>query len=355
MSVEHPAWAHQFRYVIQELEERGHTVKVLAINKDRDLELLDIFNIKYEVISDTSGRTIIDKGIIFLKTTWQIFWISRKFKPDIFIGRASPMLSINNFLFRKTHIIFEDSEPSTFCLFVAKLFTDVIFTTASFTKDLGKKQRRISAYKELFYLHPNYFTPDPGVLSELQLTPEDKFVILRFVAWEAHHDIGQKGLSLDEKRRMVAELKKYGRVFISSESPLPEEFERYRITISLEKIHDLLYYATLLLGDSQTMTTEAAILGTPAIRCNSFVGPNDMGNFTELEKEYDLIYSFEEPDRAIKKALELLEQHDLKEQWAKKRERLLADKIDVTHFMIDFIENYPQSFDRYKKGSWIPL
>ena len=51
------------------------------------------------------------------------------------------------------------------------------------------------------------------------------------------------------------------------------------------------------------------------------------------------------------KALELIQQPDLKEKWAKKRQRLLADKIDVTQFMVDFIEHYPQSFYRYKEES----
>ena len=97
------------------------------------------------------------------------------------------------------------------------------------------------------------------------------------------------------------------------------------------------------------MTTEAAILGTPAVRCNSFVGPKDMGNFIELEQKYDSIYSYQDSRQAIQKAVELIQQPDLKKQWAKKRQKLLADKIDVTHFMVDFIENYPDSFKVYKE------
>jgi len=216
---------------------------------------------------------------------------------------------------------------------------------------LGKKHIRFAGYKELAYLHPNRFTPDPSIYEELGIDKGDKYVILRFNAFDAVHDIGRKGFSLQDKRRLVEALGKYARVFITSESPLSGEFEQYRITTPPEKIHDLLYYATLLIGDTQTMTTEAAVLGTPAIRCNSFVGPNDMGNFIELENKYDLIYSFREPDKAIQKALELLQQAGLKEKWAKKHQRLLSDKIDVTGFMVDFIENYPQSFYKYRERS----
>jgi predicted glycosyltransferase len=45
------------------------------------------------------------------------------------------------------------------------------------------------------------------------------------------------------------------------------------------------------------MTTEAAVLGTPAIRCNSFVGKRDMGNFIELEKKYGLIFNFDSVEK----------------------------------------------------------
>jgi len=94
ISIEHPAWAHQFKYIIKELQNKGHEVKVLAINKDRDLELLDAFNIDYEIISNYSGKNFFEKCFIFLNTTLNIFLICRKFKPNIFIGRASPMMAI---------------------------------------------------------------------------------------------------------------------------------------------------------------------------------------------------------------------------------------------------------------------
>ena len=99
------------------------------------------------------------------------------------------------------------------------------------------------------------------------------------------------------------------------------------------------------------MTTEASILGTPAIRCNSFVGKNDMGNFNEIEKKYGLIFNYDDPDKAIDKAVELVQKPNLEEEWKKKREKLLKEKIDVTSFMVWFFENYPASFWKLKKNS----
>jgi predicted glycosyltransferase len=185
----------------------------------------------------------------------------------------------------------------------------------------------------------------------LKLKPGEKYVILRFNVFDAIHDIGKHGFSVSDQFSLVKELEKYARVFISPERVLPAELEKYVLPISSDRIHHALFYAQLLVTDTQTMTTEAAVLGTPAVRCNNFVGPNDMGNFVELEQKYDLIYSFPQSGQAIQKALELIQRPDLKAQWEQKRQKLLKDKIDVTRFMVDIIENYPASLEKYKKKS----
>jgi predicted glycosyltransferase len=115
-------------------------------------------------------------------------------------------------------------------------------------------------------------------------------------------------------------------------------------------MHDALFYATLFVSDTQTSTTEAACLGTPAIRCNSFVGSSDMSNFKELEEKYRLIFNYRDSDMAIDKAVELLNMEDLKNNWHLKRDVLLKDKIDVTAFMTWLIENYPQSVVQIKQN-----
>lgn len=347
LSVEHPAWVHQFKYVIENLKRQGHEVKVVAIKKDVTIDLLNAYNIPYELISDSSGKGILEKGLIFLRTTWEIFKICTGNKPDIFIGRASPMMAINSFLFRKPHIVFEDSEPSRFCLWICKLLSDTIITPTCFTRNLGKKQIRINANKELFYLNPKYFHPDPRVLDRMGLKYGDKYIILRFVAWNAHHDVGQHGIR--NKIDIVRKIEEFGRVYITSEDTLSGELKKFQIPLPPEEIHNILYFATLFLSDSQTMTTEAALLGTPAVRCNSFVGEYDMGNFLELERKYGLIFNCRSEVDALEVALKILKEPDVKKEWVKKREHLMKEKIDVTAFMVWFIENYPQSFAEMKE------
>ena len=134
-----------------------------------------------------------------------------------------------------------------------------------------------------------------------------------------------------------------GKVFITTERNIDDEFKPYQLTVSPDKAHSLMYYAKMFVGDRQTMTSEAAVLGTPAVKCNSFAGRLAVPN--ELEQKYGLCYSFlpEQQEAFFAKIEELLAMPDLKGEWQLRRQHLLSDKIDYTSFLVWFIENYPQS------------
>jgi len=269
----------------------------------------------------------------------------KNFKPDFFLGFGSIRAAHVSRIMRKPCVALDDTEHAKWEHMLYVPFTDSILTPSCFTKDFGKKQIRYNGYTELAYLHPNRFTPDPAVLNEIGLTKDDPFFVIRFVSWNASHDVGAHGLTLDTKRKAIHEFEKYGRVIITSEKPLPEEFEKYRIAVSPEKMHDLLYYATLLYGESATMASECAVLGTHAIFCD-FAG---RGYTDEEERKYHLVYNFkldnESQERSIEKAVELVQNPRLKEIAREKQAILLKEKIDVTAFIVWFIEHFPEAAD----------
>ena len=112
-------------------------------------------------------------------------------------------------------------------------------------------------------------------------------------------------------------------------------------------MHDLLNYAAMYIGEGSTMATEAAVLGTPSLYISTL--SKYLGYCIELEEQYGLLYRFLKAEDAVRTAEELIQQPNLKEQWSMKRQKLLEDKIDVAEFMTDFVENYPESFQRYQK------
>lgn len=135
-------------------------------------------------------------------------------------------------------------------------------------------------------------------------------------------------------------LEKYGRVLITSEGVLPDELKPYQISVLPEKLHDLLYYATLYVGEGGTTASEAATLGTHAIHISTT--GKYCGIFSDLNR-YGLLWTSESDEDTIEKAIELLQDPDLKDLGQKKRNRLVDEKIDVTAFMVWFVDHYPES------------
>jgi predicted glycosyltransferase len=342
----HPAHVHLFKNMIWNLEGDGHEVKITAIDKEIALYLLNAYGFKYDNLGKHSKK-LLKKLLGFIARDYRLYQVAKNFKPDVFISHGSMFAAHVAKLFRKPHISLEDTEHSTEQYRLYAPFTDVILTSSCFKRDLGKKQVRYNGYHELAYLHPNYFTPDPSVLDYLGLSEDDKFVILRFVSWGASHDIGQHGIQ--NKIELAWELEKYGGVFITSEGRLDKELEKYKIKVSPEKLHDLLYYASLYVGDGGTTASEAAVLGTPAVFISTIVS-----GYLYNEEKYGLVHVFSDPKtgegEGIKRALELLKDNNLKDDARGRRKKLLKDKIDVTAFMCWFIENYPESFKEMKEN-----
>ena len=346
----HPAHVHLFKNFIWEMEKRGHEVLITARDKEILLDLLNVYGFECITIS-REGKNLSGLAIELLKRDYKLFKLARSYKPDILIGMSSENLSHVGKLLRIPSVMFTDTEHAKLTNLVTFPFSDVICTPSCFNRDLGKKQIRYNGYHELAYLHPNYFTPNPAVLDEIGLSKDDAFIILRLVSWRAGHDVGQHGIK--NKIELVRELEKYGRVFITSEGQLPKELEKYKIKISPEKLHDLLYYATLYIGEGATTASECAVLGTHAIYVNTL----RLGYTDEEEEKYNLVYNFSDgktmEKQAFDKALELLGNNNLRNEGKRKREKLLNDKIDVTAFMVKFVENYPESFKEMKENQRI--
>lgn len=334
----HPKHVYMFKNFITEMERRGHEIKILAIEKEITESLLKQFNMPYTLIGKNPPR-VYKKILSVPKWEYLTLKIAREFNPDIFLGQALPHFAHVSAILNRPYIIFEDTEIATVVQKACFPFADAIVTPSSYKVDLGSKQVRFNGHYELAYLHPNYFTPDPAVLNDMGLNEDDVFIILRFISWSAIHDIGHRGLK--NKNEIVSQLNKYGHVIISSEGKLENSLEKYKLKISPEKLHDLLYYASLYVGDGGTTASEAATLGTHAILTD--ITAKYCGVFDVLN-EYGLLWTFDDDAGAIDKTAEVLQKCNLKEEGKAKKEKLLKDKIDVTAFMIWFVENYPRSF-----------
>jgi predicted glycosyltransferase len=348
IDIGHPAHVHYFKNLANILKSSGHKVFITVKNLSSAKALLDIYGFDYFVLPEKSDSLIM-KAFNQVKYDWFLLRICRKYKIDLAIGVSITITHLTKIAKIKS-IVFDDDDDDVQPLFVKWGHP---FATELLSPDVlrGKQKRRdvvyYPGYHELAYLHPNRFNPDENVLTELGINKSDIFFILRFNAFKAHHDNGVKGLSVGQKRKLVEFLSKKGKVFITCEREMSSEFKPYKISVSSDKIHSLMYYATMFIGDSQTMASEAAVMGTPSIRCNSFVGR--ISCLEEEEFKYGLTYGFmpDQFDSLLKQVDELLSTPNLKLKWEGKRDIMLRDKIDVTSFWLWFIENYPESKENY--------
>lgn len=348
IDIGHPAHVHLFKGTIRDLVKEGHEILIVTRNKDITVDLLEKNGFDYINLGEHK-TSMAGKALALLELDFRIFFIAKKFRPDLLLALASPYLAHVSKVIRKPYISFLDTEDADMVIRLTAPFTDAICTPSCFLRDLGIRQVRYDGYKELAYLHPEEFQPDPSVLEELNLTADDRFIIVRFISWAASHDVGLKGIK--NPVEVVKTLEKYGTVFISSEKPPEPELEKNVLHISSEKFHSLLSYASLYIGEGGTITTEAALLGTPAIHIEANskgeATGNTSGNFREIRDKYGLMYFFPDQDAALEKAIQILENTESKKEWQEKRERLLADKINVSAWMTDFISDYPDSFQKY--------
>ena len=354
IDINHPAHVQLLRNLYNTLVGNGHTVYVLVKDIPSAKKLMDMYHIPYQQIGEKNDKLFI-KGLEQIIYDLKIWWFAMRHKIDIGIGSSINLAHVSRFC-RMKSIILDDDDDEVEPLFAkyAHPFASVVLSPDGTPRKV-KSVVYYPAYHELAYLHPNRFTPDRSVLNEAGVKYEilidgtvkllEPYFILRFNAFKAHHDVGVVGLTIENKRRLVNMLSKIGKVFITTERNIDEEFLPYQLKISPEKAHSLIYYATMLIGDSQTMTSEAAVLGTPAIRCNTFVGR--IHYLEEEEHKYGLTYGFrpEQSDAMFAKIEELLAMGtaNLKAEWTIRRQKILDDKIDYTAFLTWFIENYPSS------------
>ncbi len=335
IDIGHPAHVHLFKNFAKYMILRGDEVLFTCRDKEFEISLLEHYGFEYKSFGRKFNST---KGKIFglLKFGLQEIAIAIKFKPNLFLSAGSMYSAHASSVLRKPHFTFEDTfnmeQVRLYLPFTQKVFVSKIPEGINIDRD---KIVQYDGYHELAYLHPNWFKSDDSIYKDLKIDKGDKYVIIRFVSWNASHDIGQSGISFDDKRKLIEKLSEYAKIFITSEGELPEEWKKYQLTIEPYKIHNLMANATLFVGEGATMASECAMLGTPAIYINSI----EAETIKEQER-YSLLYHYKSGKIAIDKAIELSKIPSLEEKFKKKREKMLSEKIDVTQFLIDYVTEY---------------
>lgn len=336
--ISHPAHVHFFRKAIERFERGGDTVKVISRDKDITLELLDAYRIPHTTLSAAPrSKNVLSFAWEMLVHCSRLIRVARRFRPDVMLQIAGMFIAPVGKLLGVPTVVFYDTEFARLSNAVSYPFLTRLCTPECYEGDIGERQVRYPGYHELAYLHPDEFTPDEGVLRGYGLDAQTKYFLLRFVGMAALHDYDEEGFSLEDKRKLVETLAPHGRVFISSEAPLPDDLRQYASPFRFEDIHHLLAFAALVAGESATMASEAAVLGVPAL----FISKAGRGYTNEQERKFGLAFNFKpgERDRYLETVDRLapLPLEEIRRQFGGKRQKLLAERINTTEWLVDFV------------------
>ncbi len=348
-----PAQAYFYKNIIKETHKHGHDVSILARDYGETRFLLSSFGLNHYIYSSPPKSKFL-KIINTLKDIIKYHQYIRKIKPDYIVGGGVVDGTVSK-LTKTPCIGFNDGEPNVnfFYFIQMKLIkylglASVIITPSNYQANLGQKHIKINSFKELAYLHPEYYVPDDDILKTIGVKQGEEFVVIRLNAFDSVHDVGYKSMTNTNLVDLISELEKKVKVFISTEKSLPDNFDKYILNIPKNKIHDVLYYAKLLITQTGTMATEAAILGTPTI----VVHPKSRvyGYFVEMHDSYHMNYLFKQYEPQIKQiALNIANQTNIKCKYKEKSLKIINDKINMTEFMVWFINNYPESYNIMKE------
>jgi predicted glycosyltransferase len=347
IDIGHPAHVHYFKNFIHLMKDEGHEIFVSARDRYPVKELLEAYNIKF--YNRGKGRnSMLGKLMYMLYADFMLFTKALKFKPDLFISFGAVYLTHVSKMMNKPSIFIDDTDNARLNRKFYIPFATHILTPNVYEFDLGKKQIRFNGYMELAYLHPRFFKKQNNAYTILGLQENTPYVVLRFVNWNASHDFGHSGITIEDKMKAVTEFAKYAKVFITSEKELPKELEEYRINISPEQMHEVIASAEMLYGESATMASEAAVLGVPAVYID-----NDGRCYTdEEERKYGIVYNFTESisdvEKSIIKGLQILKSKS-KLDYKEKRRSILREKISFTDYLCWLVTNYPKSIEQLKK------
>jgi predicted glycosyltransferase len=351
--LDHPAKFNFFRGPINMLRGRGHQVDVVIITKDLLEDLVreegwPYTNIYPEGRKIPGLHVLMAAPISLTKTIYRLLKYIGGRKYDLFIGDAlvhvGRLKGVPSF-YPTDDVIRQVPEQSVYLAFCNHILAPKITELGPF----NRKAIRYDGYKAMAHLHPNWFKPDMGILDE-GLRNGTPYFLIRCVRFSATHDLNHSGVNDEILERLVRRLEPRGKVLITSERDLPPDLEPYRIQIEKRNIAHYLYYAQLFIGDSTTMCSEAAVLGTPSVEFDDYF--EEINQMLELDQIYGLTFGVKptEPEALFKKVDELLSMGEgSKEIFHKRRDRMLSEKIDVSAFLIWLFENYPDSVSILKK------
>lgn len=275
--------------------------------------------------------SLVGKAFCLIKRTKLLIQYLRSTNFDLVSSVGSYGMAQAAYFLRKPSVIFYDDIEYKLQVESFKFFaTRIVFPSQC--PVMGKKIVKYRGFKELAYLHPNYFNPNEEVLVEYGLKPS-KYVFLREVSSSS---LNYSNLIQGQLANVCHYLRDMGlEVVLSLENKaLKNRFEGQCIILKepVSDIHSLLHFASLTISSGDSMARESCLVGTPSI----YTGGRIMSINEELEDKSCLFRIEANKTEQILEKIRYIIENNVKKKTEKKiDEAIQTEWEDTTRIIID--------------------
>ncbi len=311
---------------------------------------LDLLGLSAKVVGKHGGKHRLNKLVASAERTAALAKYVNKMKADVAFSFASPEGARVAYGLGIPYFTANDSPHSRFVAQLTIPYAISLFTTWIMEKlwsALEVSPRRIISYHGLdpvAWLQD--FTPNPKVFSELGLSPNSKYVLIRPEETQASYLRGRSNeRELVTNPVITAIIREHPNLKLVVLCRYSEQRKVNReqfgdSVIIPDRVVDaisLLSSAQLLVGAGGTMNQEASLLGIPVISC--FPGDHLVTDKFLAKKK--LLYRILNPDEVARKALEILSNiKEYQERHISRAQRLMQEMENPAEIIFSYISKY---------------
>ena len=261
-----------FAPIIQELENRGYSVRLTARDAFQVKELIELYKFNCKCIGHHYGKHTLMKFLGILIRALQLLPAMLWNRPDVAVAHGSRAQLVVATALRIPTLQIGDYEHATGWAIIHPSW--VMVPEVIPIEGIHAARERVLRYpgiKEDVYVP--VFRPDPAIRGLLNLSDDDIVITVRPPANEAHYrnplsdelfDATIEFLSRDPRVKVVL-LPRNHRQAESIESSWPELFAKGRMLIPAHVVDglNLIWYSDAVISGGGTMNREAAALDVP--------------------------------------------------------------------------------------------
>lgn len=260
--------------IIRELEREGHSVMVTARDAFQVCAVADYHGLGYTTVGRHHGANKLKKVAATLWRAVELLPLVLREKPDISMSHGSRPLVLVSALLRIPSILLFDYEHATRVPFVKPALgvAPESIDDPALSKGFRYGVRSYRGLKEDVYVAS--FRPEPSILADLGVSPEDILVTIRPPATEAHYHNPEAEALFVEAVEFLGFRPEVRMVILPRNAGSDREFvyrrwsrwcEERKIIVPQRAVDgiNLVWFSDLVISGGGTMNREAAALGVP--------------------------------------------------------------------------------------------